>query len=472
MRGTTRWRFLFHAGFWPGVFALLFVLGLGVSNGTPARAQVNTVGLSGQVTDPQELAVPEATISMKNTATGITRRVITDLEGRYLLVSLPPGTYEMTVEADGFALFVNTGLVLTIGQAAEFNVRLEIQTVAEVVRVTEAAQLIETHRTAVAETIDSRRIENLPINGRNYINFTLTNSRARRDSAPSIGVAPTSGLNFNGQRARSNQVSVDGADAGDNSVNGIRSTVSQEAVQEFQLIMSGYMPEFGRAMGGVVNIVTKGGSNALHGNVFGYFRHKDIQARNPFSVEVDPATGALQGVKQAFTRVQAGATLGGPIKKDKTFYFFSYETTRRQETGFTNIGAENFGLVETTTPFFPAPLLLTPQQAAFVSDPTVLAAPGGATFAATVALLAGSSSNVALTGIDFGAIATASGVPTAPGARFPSLIDCTPGVDCTGANLVSLPGAYVPLRSLIGNYPISEGTSLWSGRIDHHWNEG
>jgi len=110
-----------------------------------------------------------------------------------------------------------------------------------------ARGMIETRRTAVSESVDARQINNLPINGRNYVNFTLINSQAARDSAPSIGAAPTSGLNFGGQRARSNQVSVDGADAGDNSTNGIRSTVSQEAVQEFQLIISNYMPEFGRA---------------------------------------------------------------------------------------------------------------------------------------------------------------------------------------------------------------------------------
>src|SRR5208283_1834521 len=127
----------------------------------------------------------------------------------------------------------------------------------------------------------------------------------------------TSGLSFGGQRARSNEVSVDGADAVDNSVNGVRATVSQEAVQEFQIIMNSYMPEFGRATGGVVNIVTKGGTNHIHGNVFGFLRDSAFQARNPFSVQVDPATGNLTPVKQAYTRVQTGATLGGPIQKDK-----------------------------------------------------------------------------------------------------------------------------------------------------------
>ena len=151
-----------------------------------------------------------------------------------------------------------------------------------------APDLVETTKTDVSTTISQTQIDNLPINGRNYINFTLLNSQAARDDTPSIGAAPTSGLNFGGQRARSNEVSVDGADAVDNSVNGVRATVSQEAVQEFQVITSNYMPEYGRAMGGVVNIVTKSGSNQVHGDVFGFLRNGALQARDPFSVKVIP----------------------------------------------------------------------------------------------------------------------------------------------------------------------------------------
>lgn len=456
---------------WSCICTLVLAFGLGCA--APALAQINTVDLSVSVVDPQGKEVPNATVWVKNLATGAARTGKSVETGQYVIVGLPPGGYELTVEAKGFATLVNPQLLLTVGQAANYNAELQIESGKTTVTVNGSAELLETRRTSVAETVTSRQIQDLPINGRNYINFTLLTSQAARDSAPSIGAAPTSGINFSGQRARSNEVSVDGADAVDNSVNGIRSTVSQEAVQEFQIIVSNYMPEFGRAMGGVVNIVTKSGSNTVHGNVFGFFRHKDLQARNPFSVEVDPATGQTRAVKQAFTRVQAGATLGGPIKKDKTFYFLSYETTRRQETGFTNIGSNNFDLVPTQTLFFPAPLLLTPQQAAFVSNPAVLGAPGGARLAATVALLAGSSSSVALNGVDFGALATANGVPSAPGARFPLPIDCSPalGVPCSSSNLVPLPASYVPLRSLIGNYPISEGTSISSARLDHQWND-
>ena len=454
------------------IYLVILTFGLTLSVTAPARAQVDTADLSGSVLDPQGAAIPGATVTVKKLDTGATRSMETDANGQYSFVGLAPGNYELTVGAKGFMSSMSSGLALTIGQSAVFNPVLQIESGKSQVTITASPQLIETRRTAVSETVDQRQINNLPINGRNYINFTLLDSQAARDSAPSIGAAPTSGLNFGGQRARSNQVSVDGADAGDNSTNGIRSTVSQEDVQEFQLIVSNYMPEFGRATGGVVNIVTKGGGNIVHGNVFGFLRSKYLQARNPFSVQVDPATGNLLPVKQGYTRVQTGATLGGPIEQDKTFYFLSFETTRRHETGFTNIGANNFGLVPTQTPFAPFPLLLTPQQAAFVNNPAVLTSPGGAQLAAQVAFLSGSASNVALNGIDYGAVATGFGVPSAPGARFPLPIDCQPpAAPCTAANLVPLPGSYVPLRTLIGNYPIFEGTSLWSARLDHAWNQ-
>jgi len=458
----------FHARACLAVAAMLIFAGV-------LCAQVNTADLLVLARDPQGAAIADASIMVRNLATGATRSLASDQTGQALFIGLPPGRYEVSVEAQGFSKIINPGLVLTVGQAAEYYARLSIAPGAEVITVTGTAELIETRRTAVSETVDQRRITNLPINGRSYINFTLTDSHAQRDSAPSIGAAPTSGINFGGQRARSNQVSVDGADATDNSVNGVRATVSQEAVQEFQLIVGNYMPEFGRATGGVINIVTKGGSNEIHGNAFGFFRHRDIQARNPFSVEVDPATGQTRAIKQGYTRFQGGATLGGTIRKDRSFYFFSYETTRRQETGFTNVGTNNFGLVPSTTPAVPGvTLLLTPQQQAFVNNPAVLSAPGGAQRAAQLFLTGGSASAVALTGADPGLASTVLfGVPSSPASRFPLLIDCNPTVpgSCSAANQVTLPASFVPLRKLIGNYPLSEGTSHWSARFDHQWDE-
>lgn len=452
------------------------------------EAQVNTANLSGQVLDPQGLGVKEATVTVENLSTNVSRSVTTDESGHYSLVGLAPGRYQLTVNgSQGFATLVNPEIILTIGAAATFDAHLQVRGQSESVQVSESTALVETSRTDVSQTIDQLRIDNLPINGRNYINFTLTNSQANRDSAPSIGAAPTSGINFGGQRARSNQVSVDGADAGDNSVNGIRATVSQEAVQEFQLILSNYMPEFGRATGGVINIVTKSGGNDLHGNIFGFLRHKNIQARNPFSVQVDPATGTLIPIKQPYTRIQAGATLGGAVVKDKTFYFLSYETTRRQETGFTNIGADNFGFRSAAIACVPFPLTLTGDQGKFYTaaltpfagnctDPRARALAGAA-------LATGAASNVAVNAdINRNAdgtvvpLALALGIPAALGSKFfPGPVECTPGsttpVRCpsSGMGLASLPASYVALSSLRGNFPVKEGTSFWSARLDHHW---
>src|ERR1700727_1429403 len=148
------------------------------------------------------------------------------------------------------------------------------------------------------------------------------------------------------------------------------STVSQEAVQEFQIITNSYAAEYGRAAGGVVNIITRSGSNAFHGDVFGYLRDRDFQAVNPFSTVPHPA----------YTRVQGGVAFGGPIKKDKTYYYFAYEVTRRHETGFSSIGQGNFGLTPfDASAFFGAPagsvnLELTPGQISFLADPPVDAA--------------------------------------------------------------------------------------------------
>src|SRR5579863_7939563 len=319
-----------------------------------ARAQVNTVNVSGTVLDPQGLAVKSARLTLKNLATGAERTSTTDDNGRYEIIGVPPGNYSMTVEAAGFATLNNSLMTLTLGATAEYNPQLQLKSSAQTVSVEAAPELVDTAKTDVSTTINQRQINDLPINGRNYINFTLLNSQAARDDTPSIGAAPTSGLNFGGQRARSNEVSVDGADAVDNSVNGVRATVSQEAVQEFQVITSNYMPEYGRAMGGVVNIVTKSGSNQVHGDIFGFLRDSAIQAQNPFSVvaNFDPSTESFNTtpVKQSYTRLQGGATIGGPIQRDKTFYFFSYELTRRQETGFSSIGQNNFGLVPESYP--------------------------------------------------------------------------------------------------------------------------
>ena len=415
-----------------------------------ALAQSPSTGaqLSGTILDPNGAVVPGARVTLRSETTGFEQSTTGDAAGQYAFLLVPAGQYTLTVDAVGFSKLTDTGVILTVGQLAKLPLTLQLASVTAEVSVTSDAQLVETSRISVATTVDQIRIDNLPINGRNYINFTLTNSQVARDTAPSIGAAPTSGLNVGGQRARANLVNVDGADAVDNSVNGVRSTVSQEAVQEFQIITNGYAAEYGRASGGVVNIVTRSGTDAFHGTAFGYLRNRKIQAVNPFSTEKDPA----------YTRVQSGFTLSGPLKKDKTFYFFSFENTRRHETGFSSIGANNFGLTRLAVPGV-GTFQVTPEQADFfAANASALALPPTDPrfqFLASYLFATGSSSAVATTGAQ----------PAAFGGRRGFASSCTP----LTAVCAPLPASFMPLNSVRGNFPVFEGTSIYSLRLDHHF---
>jgi len=413
---------------------------------------VSTGDLRVTVTDPQGQPVANASVSARNGAKGIERVASGNGEGQYSFLLLPPGSYVVTVNAQGFGKASAPDVVITVGGSLELPISLSLASTTETVEVSSAAQAIETAQTSTTDTVDQRQIDNLPINGRSYINFAKTDSVVLPDAAPNTGAAPTSGINFGGQRARSNLVNVDGADATDNSINGVRSTVSQEDVQEFQIITNGYNPEFGRAAGGVVNIVTKSGSNGFHGDVFGYLRNRNFQAVNPFSNVSNPA----------YTRVQAGTAFGGAIKKDKTFYFFSYEVTRRHETGFSSIGQGNFGLVpfDTTNVGLPfGTLQLTPAQVGFLTNPAVLATEGASSAYANevgqYAALMGASSGMAVNGA--WPLGLTGGFPGVGG--FPT--------SC-GAPPCFVPTSYQTLASQMGNFPVFEGTSLYSFRIDHN----
>jgi hypothetical protein len=428
---------------------------------------VATGDLNVTVRDEKGSLITNATVTAREQNKGYERTTTLNNEGEYRLLSLPPGFYAVSVSASGFAKFEANNQQVTVGQRRDLPVTLMIGSVQTVVSVTSQAELVETTRSSTTDTIDQRRIDNLPINGRNYINFTLTDSQVVRDNAPNTGAAPTSGLNMMGQRARANLVNVDGTDATDNGVNGVRSTVSQEAVQEFQILTNSYAAEYGRAAGGVVNIITRSGSNEFHGDVYGYLRNRDFQAVNPFSTARNPA----------YTRVQAGTAFGGPIKKDKTYYFFSYEVTRRHETGFSSIGQNNFGL----TPFdtattaggaLPLPfgtIQVTPDQAAFLGPGLGQIAQQTPAFFALIApavpnyeILAGASSGQGVNGVwPSGLVQGLTGGLLSTWAGFPTT--CAPPGPC-----VPVPGSYQTLASQIGNFPVFEGTSLYSLRIDHN----
>ncbi len=438
---------------------------------------VATGDLHVTVKDAKGSLVTNATVTVQDAAKGVERTATSDGQGGYSVQLLPPGTYTVIVVAAGFSKLENTGVSITVGGLVELPAALSVSGGKEIVEVSSQAELVETSRSSTTDTIGQRRIDNLPINGRNYINFTLTDSQVVRDNAPNTGAAPTSGLNMSGQRARSNLVNVDGADATDNSINGVRSTVSQEAVQEFQIITNSYAAEYGRAAGGVVNIITRSGSNDFHGDVFGYLRNRNFQAVNPFSTVPNPA----------YTRVQAGAAFGGPIKKDKTYFYFAYEITRRHETGFSSIGQANpalcsaaglqgsgsFGLCNfDASALFGAPtgtfdLQATPGQVSFINSVASTELP----LAQEYAILAGASSSVALTGqypASFAALVGLGILPTPINGTNP-LAQFITTCQNTGPICGGIPAAFQTLNSQTGNYPVFEGTSVYSLRIDHNF---
>jgi hypothetical protein len=444
-----------------------------------AQAQVSTADLNGTVVDPNGAVVAGATVTARNPATGFTRTVTANNSGEFSFIQLQPGDYEITVEAATFKKTVISPVRLTVGQAASLEAKLELGTEDLVVTVPgDSIELVETTRTSVSNTIDQQRIENLPINERSATGFALTLSTVGRDNGRPIGPAPTSGINVGGQRGRSTQVNVDGADFTDNSVNAARSTVSQEAVQEYQVNTNSYTAEFGRATGGVVNVVTKRGTNEFTGNVFGFIRDKRIQARNPFAPVEKPD----------FRRTQYGATLGGPIIRDKTFFFAAFERRQRDESGFftSNVIGEGANALTSaaTIPVIPGlnPTArtftnLTAAQAQFINTLVGTGVAANICAARAYGFFASSGGQTALTGVN--GLATPN-----DGSLCPAISPILPSANpigsrflLTGApvpigttNAGGLPIAFRPLLNLDRIFPVTERTNYFSVRGDHSIN--
>src|SRR5690349_16078340 len=455
---------MFLSPYWRRASARILLIGFTVIacvSVAMSQAQSNAANLQGTVRDPNGAAVPNATVTAKNSATNVSREATTNDEGFYKIVNLPPGDYAVTVTAPNYKTAILPIVKITVGQTAVQDVPLEIGEVSATVTIQGASPtIVETTSTAVASTIDQQRIENLPINERNYLSFALTSSMVGRDNGRPIGPAPTTGLNFGGQRGRSNLVQVDGADNTDNSVNASRSTVSQEAVQEFQVVTNSFAPEFGRSSGGVVNVVTKSGTKEFHGNVFGFLRHRSFQARNAFAPIEDPP----------FTRTQYGFTLGGPLDPERTFFFFAFEQRRRNESGFftSDVSAGLTGSVTLPplAPGFPAQTLrnITPAQANYING---LLGLGGsaAQLGIAYAYLASGGGSTALTGFNPLLATSAPFTPgTVIGSRF--FLSGAP-IPLGTVNSLGQPIAFRPLRSLQTVFPITDRTTFTSFRLDH-----
>jgi hypothetical protein len=433
---------------------------------------IATADLRGTVKDPSGAAVPNATVTIRDDAKGFSRTTTSNDRGEYLFSLVPPGKYDFTAEAGGFGKFEARQIQLTVGQQAEFPVSLKVASQTADITVNTTPDLIETQRTAVANTIDQQRIENLPINQRDYINFAQTSSQVNRDNGRPIGPAPTSGLNIGGQRGRSTLVMVDGADNTDNSVNAARSTLGQEAVQEFQVVTNSYAAEYGRASGGVVNVVSKSGSNNYHGNLFGFLRHRSFQANNRFA-PIDDAP---------YTRTQYGATLGGPIIHDRTFFFGAFEQRRRHESGFFTTDVTQGLNASVVFPAIPGlnPIArtfsnLTAQQATFINTALASGVPANICAARAYAFFASTGGNIGLNGTtaqlspNDGSLCPAIS-PILPGAIGPRFLLSGAPVPSATVNADGLPIAFRPLTQLQKVFPVSEGTTFTSLRLDHRIN--
>jgi hypothetical protein len=290
-----------------------------------AQADANKSQISGTVTDPNDAAVAGAKVTVRNTGTGLVREIKSNDVGLYRALLLDPGTYDLTVEAPGFAATKISGLVLTVGSAPTVNVVVSVQAVATTVDVGET--LINLEASTASTTVNATALAGLPINGRRFQDFALLTPTAQTDSQ-------TRGqISFAGQRGIYSNVMLDGADYNQPFFGGIRGgersgsiiTVPQAAIQEFQVVTTGYTAEYGRSTGGIMNTITKSGTNAIHGEGFWQIRPRELSKNSPIPVLPPGATNEIF-LAPSESLQQYGGGVGGPIKKDRLFYFGAVET--------------------------------------------------------------------------------------------------------------------------------------------------
>ena len=286
----------------------------------PARAQgVGSSGtINGTVVDPTGAVVPKALVVATEADRGILHSTETDTNGLYRLTGLPPTTYDVTARAPGFEAVQQKGLVVNVGSITVVDFHLSLATSKAMIEVSAQPPIVETERGSEANTITQNYIEDLPINRRDYLNFTLLlpgvsdSTRIADDQDFRVKQTPQSGLSFYGSNGRGNNVTVDGGETGTDS-GGVRLTVSQDAVQEFQVNRSNYPADLGGASGAAINIVTKSGSNNVHGSVFGYFRNDALDARDPFAFKPGIATRGGHSIRRTPERRDRQLRIARPV---------------------------------------------------------------------------------------------------------------------------------------------------------------
>jgi Carboxypeptidase regulatory-like domain len=316
-------------------FALLFAL----ATGAFAQGAGTSGYIDGTVRDSSGAVMPNVAVAVVDSERGVRRTATSDVAGQYRLANLSPANYDVSVAMPGFESQVQRNIALQLGQTVVVDFRMKVSAGNEVVEVTSERPVVDAARAAQSGVVGERSIQDLPIDRRDYLTFSLlmpgvSNANTVAGNADfRVKQTPQSGLSLYGSNGRGNNVTVDGGEANDDT-GGVRLNVSQDAVQEFEISRSNYSADLGSASGAAVNIVTKSGTNDLHGSLYGFFRNDAMDARDPFafSPALQPgqfsldATGAA--VKNSLSRQQFGGTLSLPIVRDNTFLFVGYEGLR------------------------------------------------------------------------------------------------------------------------------------------------
>lgn len=304
-----------------------------------AQQTVNNASLSGRVTDPSGAVVADAQVTATQMATNISRTTTTSKDGRFRFPYLSLGTYNIQVHQTGF-IDADRSITLTVGADSDLQIPLALAGTQTSVNVSSQPAILETNRSEVADTISPQEIQNLSLLGRNFLDLALlvpgvspTNTASTQLFAETSAVAGQ-GISIGSQRNFSNSFVVDGLSANDDAAGLTGTFYGLDVVREFQVVTSGGQAEFGRALGGYINMVTKSGTNALHGTVYGYLRNQNLNADN-----------ALSQSKLAITQAQYGASLGGPILRNRTFYFANFERKQLNQDGLITIAPTNVAAI-------------------------------------------------------------------------------------------------------------------------------
>jgi len=415
----------------------------------------------GRVSDPSGAVVAGVHVTLINDATGTQRAVTTNDSGDYVFVEVTPGAYHTEFELTGFKKNVRRGITLDVNQVVTLNMVLQLGEAKEIVDVTSEAPLVDTTTTQLGAVVNNRSVNELPLNERDTYQFLQlqpgVQSQLGSSGGTFYGSDKAGSVSVNGGRGRANNFSVNGGDANDTFVNSAAVQPTPDAVDEFRVITNTFDAEYGRNSGAVVNVITKSGTNTLHGNVYEYFRNKVLNAQ-----------GFLNTVKPQFNQNQFGGTLGGPIRKDRTFFFGSYEGRRVRK-------GDSSPLVQ-----LPTPQQIAGDFTAGGANPGFgggISSPAGSTSAPFLAqALDGRPGCDAALGLPPGGIANLpvdTTTQTIPWSEvFPSVAIPTQCMDPVALNLLQyLPPSNVPGSQYQGVPTESDNQDQFTIRLDHRIND-